>query len=51
MENFKKCHAKKRSQLLTRGGCLQGVPEKNFGVMDRWMPLGGCHLQEVVLYI
>lgn len=29
MENLKKCHAKNWSQLLTGGGCLQGVPEKN----------------------
>ena len=29
MENLKKCHAQNWSQLLTRDGCLQGVPEKN----------------------
>ena len=44
MENLTKCHAKNWSQLLTRGGCLQGVPEKKIGVMNRWLPLGGCHL-------
>ena len=27
--------------LFTRGSRI------NFGVMDRWLPLGGCHLQEV----
>ena len=42
IKNFKKCHAKKLSQLLTRGGCLQGVPEENLAL---W--IGGC-LWEVV---
>ena len=36
--------------------CLQEVVvykgfQKKFGVMNRWLPLGGCHLQEVVIYI
>lgn len=44
MENLKKCHAKNWSQLLTRGGCLQGVPEK---ILVLW--IGGC-LWEVVTY-
>lgn len=42
MENLKKCHAKKWSQLLTGGGCLQGDPEK---ILVLW--IGGC-LWEVV---
>lgn len=47
---------KKKSCQKMGHNCLQEVVvykgfQKNFGVMDRWLPLGGCHLRQVVMYM